>query len=298
MKRRAFTLIELLVVIAIIAILAAILFPVFASAKEKAKQTSCLSNIRQIGSGFQLYNGDWDDKWPFGIVKYQGYWYGDAPYIWDQPADWQAAVQSDPEYIDSNRSVWNNALYAYLSNWKIYECPSMVQRNYYGNAAVAPGKRPTDNGYAYNGLLHTFNASGIASPSELIAIWEGNGKINIRGAGFTNPTLSGCLLASQPCVYAGQTNPYSDLWPTYGETMNIHNRGANFGMADSSAKWRRLGAQITPATTNGRRDPYRLYTAALVVTAGFPTLTYWVNSGYWHPYLFSPDNDFQANPYP
>lgn len=298
MKRRAFTLIELLVVIAIIAILAAILFPVFASAKEKAKQTSCVSNIRQIGNGFQLYLGDYDDTWPMGIMKWSGFWYGNAPYIWDQPADWRQLIASYPDYKDSVSSVWHNAIYPYLNNWKIFECPSMVQRDYYGNVAIAAGKRPTDNGYAYNGCLNTYKTSGIAAPSSLIALWEGNGKINIRGASFTNPTMSGCFSAAQPCVYAGQTSPYSDLWPTYGETMNIHNKGANFGMADSSAKWRRLGAQLSPQFTNGRVDPYRIYVANMVVSAGFPALTYWVNSGYWHPYLFAPDNEFQSNPYP
>src|SRR6201996_2306617 len=64
--RRGFTLIELLVVIAIIAILAAILFPVFAQAREKARQTACLSNMKQIGLGFLQYTQDYDNTMPIG----------------------------------------------------------------------------------------------------------------------------------------------------------------------------------------------------------------------------------------
>ena len=62
-KRRGFTLIELLVVIAIIAILAAILFPVFAQAREKARQTACLSNLKQVGTGLQMYSQDYDEAY-------------------------------------------------------------------------------------------------------------------------------------------------------------------------------------------------------------------------------------------
>ncbi len=65
-RKRGFTLIELLVVIAIIAILAAILFPVFAKAREKARQTSCLSNLRQIGTAILSYAQDNDEQYPFG----------------------------------------------------------------------------------------------------------------------------------------------------------------------------------------------------------------------------------------
>src|SRR5688572_4544528 len=64
MKKRAFTLIELLVVIAIIAILAAILFPVFAQAKEAAKKSACLSNTKQIGMAIMMYSSDYDDLMP------------------------------------------------------------------------------------------------------------------------------------------------------------------------------------------------------------------------------------------
>src|SRR5712691_1921266 len=62
--RRGFTLIELLVVIAILAILAALLFPVFAQVREKARQTTCASNLRQIGTAFAMYVQDYDDRLP------------------------------------------------------------------------------------------------------------------------------------------------------------------------------------------------------------------------------------------
>jgi len=68
-KQRGFTLIELLVVIAIIAILAAILFPVFAQAKAKARQTACLSNIKQLATAVKMYQSDWDDYYPIVIEE-------------------------------------------------------------------------------------------------------------------------------------------------------------------------------------------------------------------------------------
>jgi len=79
--RRGFTLIELLVVIAIIAILAAILFPVFARAREKARQTSCLNNLKQLGLAVLMYVQDYDERFPGSIVT-PARWYGAiVPYI-------------------------------------------------------------------------------------------------------------------------------------------------------------------------------------------------------------------------
>jgi len=68
MTRRGFTLIELLVVIAIIAILAAILFPVFAKAREKARQSSCLSNLRQLATATLSYTQDYDETFPEEVM--------------------------------------------------------------------------------------------------------------------------------------------------------------------------------------------------------------------------------------
>lgn len=82
MHRRGFTLIELLVVIAIIAILAAILFPVFARAREKARQSSCLSNLKQIALAVQMYADDWSESLPYYQRTFGFAWYRDLePYM-------------------------------------------------------------------------------------------------------------------------------------------------------------------------------------------------------------------------
>ena len=82
-QRRGFTLIELLVVIAIIAILAAILFPVFAQAREKARAASCLSNARQIGLAFSMYVQDFDEVYPPAVDAVSGAWWEAAVHkLW------------------------------------------------------------------------------------------------------------------------------------------------------------------------------------------------------------------------
>src|SRR5215213_9848731 len=104
--RRGFTLIELLVVIAIIAILAAILFPVFAQAREKARQTSCLSNVRQIGTGYAMYLQDYDERFP--------------PHVTERTAD-----PGTPDTAEARAPFsYKIKLQPYVKNEQVFKCPS------------------------------------------------------------------------------------------------------------------------------------------------------------------------------
>jgi prepilin-type N-terminal cleavage/methylation domain-containing protein len=132
MNRRAFTLIELLVVIAIIAILAAILFPVFAQAKEAAKRAACLSNLKQMGTGFSLYLNDSDDLLPDRRDLKKS-----LPGGW---RPWTSWPPSDP------RGGWAaNVLNPYVKNFEIWSCPS-VRGSTVGEAVQVKQAVSTDPG--------------------------------------------------------------------------------------------------------------------------------------------------------
>src|SRR5438552_10933255 len=120
--RKGFTLIELLVVIAIIAILAAILFPVFAQAREKARQTSCLSNLKQVGLGFIMYTQDYDEQFPAGcanVPQQPGWTYTRLHIV---PPQW-SSQQNHPRVVASYH-IFSWTLQPYIKNSQIYACPS------------------------------------------------------------------------------------------------------------------------------------------------------------------------------
>jgi len=128
MRRQGFTLIELLVVIAIIAILAAILFPVFAKAREKARQATCQSNLKQLALAMMSYAADYDERscrWDFEAVGTQ------TPF----PGGTYGGRQDD--WVD-----FPEALAPYIKNYQVFQCPSNIHEdavNYY----VAMWRCPT-----------------------------------------------------------------------------------------------------------------------------------------------------------
>ena len=109
LRRRAFTLIELLVVIAIIAILASILFPVFAQAREKARSGSCRSNLKQLMVACQMYTSDNDEYWPSNSSR-----------------DWISPVETP-----NQRSNWYTQLQPYIKNEAVFDCPSAPRGTLY-----------------------------------------------------------------------------------------------------------------------------------------------------------------------
>jgi prepilin-type N-terminal cleavage/methylation domain-containing protein len=135
--KRAFTLIELLVVVAVIAILASILFPVFAHARERAKRTSCISNLRQLGLGGGAYLEDWDGKYPWAYDDHNRFRHGKRP--------------SFPEVVSP-----------YVRSTALWICPSdkgETFRELYSRWPDGSGRMPLNNyygtSYGYLGLDST-----------------------------------------------------------------------------------------------------------------------------------------------
>ncbi len=256
-----FTLIELLVVIAIIAILAAILFPVFAQAREKARAISCVSNMKQIGLGLAMYTQDYDETMPSAFINVDPINGGDVNVI---PYDMQ--------------------ILPYIKNDQVFKCPSdslaSSPSNYWDGKYANPLRVRS---YGYVGQINTVQAGGgdsntgmsswgqgvslaaIDAPSDTIAIVEswapnatGGGGDSVMGSpwgalftGCDTYKLAGRKVPAQSDV---DKNPVcSDYNPTnpLNNPMRGHMDAGNYVFGDGHVKVQRWG-QV-------RADDFRLF---------------------------------------
>lgn len=286
--RRAFTLIELLVVIAIIAILAAILFPVFAQAKVAAKKTADLSNVKQFALGTNIYLSDSDDTMPLQAGKKSGP--DQANAAWNQnsrilvPANWSASANADwangqgtggnASRVNGSLNAAPNAIQPYLKSLEMYTMPGAPK----ADGAVLPvaGEHPANVSYVYNGLMSSFNASGTQDPSGTPAWWPAFGQVARVGDTYANPFLI-CSTGNAACVFNGGGQTYGSASTCAGFANgntapngstsgfgNIHytswafGKAQNWAFADGHAKSRPSG------TGDQTKDPFPLagYNAA------------------------------------
>jgi prepilin-type N-terminal cleavage/methylation domain-containing protein/prepilin-type processing-associated H-X9-DG protein len=216
MKRKAFTLIELLVVVGIIALLAAILFPVFARARENARRVSCASNLKQIGLGIMQYTQDYDERYP----------YQSAPDIGN--------------YTTTPFDSWIKRLYPYTKSWQIFRCPSVQDH------PMAGGKPNGNNNNSYaangtiirNGWADGYNPGGlnlaaIEEPSSIILVHE-----YLFGASisYVRPFDAGIEDVSR----AGLYYRWLEGDPAYGNIDQIHFNGGNLLFCDGHVKFRKV----------------------------------------------------------
>lgn len=263
LKAKGFTLIELLVVIAIIAILAAILMPVFAQAREKARSATCQSNLKQLGLAMNMYRTDYDGKFPFGG--------------WNSP---QRRVTMD----------WQNSIAPYVKNKGVYRCPSSTEFD--ENDAGGPtawhwNKNPIS--YMYNNFLadsgNTLSEAAVPRPADVFILVDGHqdwghdpdcidwmGRRGTVGWCYEDTTWGkqGCLVTG----YLGWNNPPN----TWG--LPRHQDGGNVCYIDGHVKY--LPAIRTTRALEGKfpwrknGDPQgRWADAPSMSTPGVPSWAQW-----------------------
>lgn len=252
---RAFTLIELLVVIAIIIILAAILFPVFERAREKANQAGCLSHMRQLGLAVMMYTEDYDET---------------LPWSWGAPG---AEYPLDPP---NAVPTWAELIYPYTKNLGVFGCPANLPnyaeyrkrclkgwfdcltqpelvrryaqygaRSYSANAYVLGWLGANPNGAHGPGSVRSLGA--IPQPAQAIALTESIsfGTVLRLPTGTTPAAAMHWWWAISDECWAYTEMRYSQETAAWSSLL-LHNDGANYVMADGHAKWYRPSQTLAP----------------------------------------------------
>jgi len=220
MARRGFTLIELLVVIAIIAILAAILFPVFARAREKARQANCTSNLKQLSLGVLMYVQDYDERFP------PNYSYA----IYGVELRW-----------------WEDLVQPYVKNWQLTVCPSATLSAY---TYARPPEGPNPLEYTYDA-----NAMGGGPPGSGTGGYGGGGVMRGSGVGAKMAVVQAPAECIMLCEAVG-TRELSraervDCWDgDDGYIRKDHNDMANWAFCDGHVKTLRVSEPHMWSITN------------------------------------------------
>lgn len=275
---RAFTLIELLVVIAIIAILAAILFPVFAQARVAAKKTGAISNCKQFGLAFAMYANDNEDRMPLAFGRTLA-----GTHLWSTlhglPAGKVVGWESDNARQATNQ-LWVITVEPYIKSRELYSLPGQQK----GPAtAFADTFNPTPAGDWYvgmtmNGLFHQLSSSSVENPSIAVIGWPGFGMDSVQNRGSSNPQLR-CPNAANRCIFTPGANPNGATTagsatfgsPAGANTFWMYSKDQPFIRADSSVKAQRVGniASPTPQTEDGN-DAYTDPFSQVSATGGAP----------------------------
>jgi prepilin-type N-terminal cleavage/methylation domain-containing protein/prepilin-type processing-associated H-X9-DG protein len=248
-----FTLIELLVVIAIIAILAAILFPVFAQAREKARTISCLSNTKQIGLATMMYVQDYDETffsqpWPGGCPMSQtGYWT-------DGPSSGLVQPQQH----------WATLIYPYVKNGQLFHCPSFSGSTYTASYALFNCSDPTQNSSSPRNIKEVdygLNEWILAVPVTLAALGS-PAEIGLgQDATYIYDGPSVCVHGSLYFINAIEAFGGPIDW--WGNSVR-HTAGNNFFFCDGHSKWARPSPPLDPSTPvfNAQSSPLSPNTSA------------------------------------
>jgi len=232
-KGNAFTLIELLVVIAIIAILAAILFPVFARARENARRSSCQSNLKQIGLGFLQYAQDYDEKLP--------------NYVRDNSAPYTGITNPNNKFV-SDYTAWPDMIQPYVKSTQLFVCPS----NTFANSPTPSAQTNANVKMSYC-VTATNDAANNANAGVV-------GEYNYPAVGIADLTNSAqTFMVGEPD--AGVTaSGYSIDPPAYASVGrkpgSIHFTGGNWLYADGHVKY--LDITKSDETVNGVAHYYWL----------------------------------------
>ncbi len=260
MKKGGFTLIELLVVIAIIAILAAILFPVFAQAREEARTISCLSNVKQLNLGMQMYTTDYDEHFPH----------------WNWNFFCNGGNAGAPR---DSAAFWTMAIYPYVKNFGIYQCPDDVlnwddawancsddggRNDLFGpfNPITGQGCNFWDDcnphfvSYALNEWLtggNTGNAlAGIPQVARTFMLADSASQLSGTWADYSGNSANGIaarlVFSNEGCCdewnmdYWTASQILAQRSESFIETMTRHHAGDNVTFVDGHAKWLRWSA--------------------------------------------------------